>query len=123
MSPGSGTTRPPSFVSFAAAQVPSLRSSVRYPLGWLLRLHHGAASVTSKTDEEVMEEKKKRCIGVPAVFFFHSGKCSCTVPKMNQCDKEVERRDRWKGGFCGSSFDGVNQSISSPLSFEMILSE
>lgn len=29
--------------------------------------------MTSKTDEEVMEEGgKKRCIGVPAVFFFTS---------------------------------------------------
>lgn len=83
--------------------------------------------MTSKTDEEVMEEggEKKMHWGSSSFFFFllHSGKCSCTVPKMNQCDKEVERRNRWKGGFCGSSFDGVNQSISSPLSFEMILSE
>lgn len=30
-------------------------------------------------------------------FFLHSGKCSCRMPKMNQCDKEVERRNRWKG--------------------------
>lgn len=48
--------------SFLSAQpwFPSLGSCVRCPLGWLKRLHHGAASVTSKTDEEVMEREKKR---------------------------------------------------------------
>lgn len=58
--------------------------------------------MTSKTDKEVMEEKKKKKDALDSefqqfFFFLHSGKCSCAVPKMNQCDKEVERRNRWKG--------------------------
>ncbi len=64
---------------FAAAEFQALQIVCVSPLRWkqilINHLHHGAATVTSKTGEEVME--KKRRIGpeirFPTVFPF--GKC------------------------------------------------
>lgn len=67
-----GYDSPPPFVCLkpvSFARSPSSKSQI---MCTLLRVHHGAATVTSKTDEEVMEEKKKKkdALEFQQVFFY-----------------------------------------------------